>query len=206
MLAVLAAIIVPSVITTASAALPEFIPAKGKFSGTGAAGTLETKTKGTIECGHSEFTGEIKSASQGILTIDYHECKIFDILGAHSLGDKEGVFLYGGTVLANLCYVNKAEKHVGLVIHIPSQGTHAEVAGKLFLLSGSIIGAITPINSKTKKFTVTFKQENAKQEISKCEGGAEEILLVSENEGAAEQSADELTSEGIFTEEHEIIA
>jgi hypothetical protein len=72
--------------------------------------------------------------------------------------------------------------------------------------SGEVIGEITPVNKKTKTFTLSFKQSKGKQAITKFEGGATEILESSLNGGAFEQSGEETTDTLTLTEEAEIKA
>jgi hypothetical protein len=191
-------------VSIASAA--EIKPASGTFKGESKESSkLVAETKGTIECTSNTDEGTITSAKEGVLTVDFKGCTVFGIVGAHSLGDKEGIILVHGTVL--LCDINKAKEEVGFEVH--PENVHIEVAGKLLTVIGWAIGRITPVKSSTKTFTVKFAEKEGKtgiQEVKACEGGKEETLLTSEGTGAFEKSAEVATDSAEFSAAHEIIA
>ncbi|HXN39989.1 MAG TPA: hypothetical protein VN892_18305 [Solirubrobacteraceae bacterium] len=184
--------------STASATLPEFLPgtAGTKFTGKSGVGTLEIAGSSTVECKEDKDEGVLLSSTEALVTIEVLGCKVLDIVGAHSLGDPREVILYAGRSTESLCYINKAKEEVGLAVHIPP-GIHVEVAGTLIEMIGSIIGRITPFKKKILgPFQIAFKASEDKQEITKCEGGPEESLLVSENGGSFKKAADILVTEG----------
>jgi hypothetical protein len=183
---------------TASAALPEFNPGSTgtKFTGTSGAGTLSTAAKATlIECTSDEVKGELTGAKkQGTAKIDFKGCKSFGIVGTKSLGDAEGVILV--EALLELCYINKANKEVGVLTEVPSsKPVHVEVAGKLLIILGDAVGVLKAAAVEpTTKYTITYKQKGGKQEPAGCEGKTEN-LLVQENETGAFENAGEATTE-----------
>jgi hypothetical protein len=192
--------------TTATAALPEFEPgAKGEtFTGTSATGTLETSKKGTIECATDKVKGTLLSKTEALITVDFETCKVFGLVGAHSLGDKEGVILVG--FKAKLCYINKSTKDVGLLGSILALHLEVPSAAVLLVVLGSVIGLVTPVNTKTKEFEIKYEQKEGTQLIKKCEGGPENLLFTSENEGAFELSGEGTTEKSTFTNAQELLA
>jgi hypothetical protein len=195
-----------AITATASAALPEFAPVSGTFKGESKVGSkVITKFKGTIECSSYTDAGELKSAKEGVFTMDFAGCEVFGVVGARSLGDKEGTVLVHGTT--SLCYVNKATKEAGFALH--PETVHVEVAGKLITVIGWVIGRARPVNTSTKSFTATFQQkggESGVQEIKRCEGGQEETLLLSEGTGPFEETAFVSEMPFAFLASHEILA
>jgi len=196
------------VTATASAAKPEFLPLKAgeKYKGESkVTSKLATEKKGTIECTKNKESGETTGTTgkTGVLTVDFEGCTVFGIANAHSLGDASNIILVHGTT--TLCYINAANKEVGIVIH--PEPVHIEVAGKLVEVKGSVIGHLTPINSsKTGPYKAAFTQSGGKQTVTKCEGGATETLLTAENEGTFENSAEEATDEFSFEKAVELMA
>jgi hypothetical protein len=182
----------------ASAALPEFLPALTEsFTSKAGASTLETGGQPAIACTAAKTSNE-----KGTGVIELTGCSVFGIIGAHSLGDKEGIILIKAE--GTICYISKSKKEVGDVTHIST--THIEVAGKLLQLTGTAIGKMTPVNTKTKTLTISFKEKEGKQEFTKCEGGSEEVLSVSENEGTSKAAGLAQSYEDMFSTEEELMA
>jgi hypothetical protein len=82
------------------------------FTSTSGPGTLEKieDDQPTITCTADTDTGQFIGASKKevAVTIDFTGCKLFGIVGAHSLGDKEGTIIV--RVTGVLCYLNKTKK------------------------------------------------------------------------------------------------
>lgn len=194
--------------SSASAALPEFSPGKAgeKFTSKSGAGTLEEGGQPAITCTADTDSGEFigSTKKEVLVTIDFTGCSVFGIVGAHSLGDKEGTILVH--VTGKLCYLNKSKKEVGMGLAVQSGGLHIEVAGKLLLVTGTAIGQVKPVNTKSKTGEVVLKQSGGKQEFTKCEGGATENLTTAENEGTAKESGEQTTDSEGFEKEQELIA
>jgi hypothetical protein len=186
--------------------LPEFLPGSGSYTATSGKSTLETKAKSSIECSSSADEGSLSGVKKGTITMDFKGCKASG-LAARSLGDaSESILLHGATTL---CYINKSTKKVGMLIEMPSGGLHVEVStlGTLLLITGAVIGTIEPVNtSKTGPYKIKFKETAGVQEVTKCEGGSEEILKTSVNGGAAEQSGESTEVELTFKAAHEVMA
>jgi hypothetical protein len=189
--------------TTASSALPEFLPASGKATGTSGPSTLEVKGGNTFECGGDKYTGEITGPKTVSVTIEIKNCKIFGIIGTHSLGDPEGVILLHDT--GTLCYLNKAKKEVG-VVGAATGKTHLEGAGELAIREGDLIGRIEQVNKKMSVGKIIFEQHGGEQSVLRCEGGAEEHLSFSENEGAFKAAGFQATETISSKEEVEVMA
>jgi hypothetical protein len=175
-----------------------------KFTGKGGAGTLSTAAKGILECTSDEVAGELTGATkkQATATVDYKGCKAFGIFGAKSLGDAEGVILVKANL--ELCYINKAKIEVGMLTE--GNPVHFEIAGKLVLLNGDAVPPIVPDNTRTRHFTITYKQKGGTQEPGGCEGKTEN-LKVQETENGKSENAGEATTEEIdFTTEQTLSA
>ena len=188
--------------STATAALPEFLPASGFFHSSSGAGTLEEGGQPAIECTKDTDSGSITGAKTATVSIDFTGCSALFIAGANSLGDKSGTILTGGT--GTLCYLNASKKEVGIAIKIAT--LHIEVAGKLLIVTGTVIGKVEPVNSKSKTGKIVLKQSKGKQEFTKCEGGATENLSTAENEGTGKESGEQTTDEESFVNETEVMA
>jgi hypothetical protein len=170
--------------------------------------TLETVGGLQIACkkrslGEGETTGA-KTVAR--LVLKFKECSS----GANSCGTS-------GTVTSNrlqgtLGYISAAGKEVGLDL-APEAGGGALLeftceggVGKV-QVKGSVIGAITPVNTSTGSYTLTFALTKAgKQSITKFEGGAEDVLELSKEGGAFEKAALEATDKVIPLVEGEIKA
>jgi hypothetical protein len=208
--AVLGAIVVLSAIAsaTASAAAPEFSAgaAGTKFTGKSGAGTLSTKAKGTVSCTADTVTGELTGTTkkQGKATVKFTGCTAFGIFGATSLGTghSSGEIEVEGEL--ELCYINKTTKEVGVLTKV-IKPAHFEVAGKLLVVTGDQVGVITPINTKTKNYTIKYKQASGVPSPKGCEG-LTETLLTAENGGTAEGSAEETEEKTEFATEQTLIA
>lgn len=188
--------------STVSAALPEFLPSAGTFTIGSGAGTLEEGGQPAITCADDTGRGEITGAKTATISIDFLSCKVFGIIGAHSLGDLEGHMLVGGT--GQLCYLDEFIKEVGIAIKLSA--LHVEVAGKLLLVTGTVIGKVRPVNFSNAVVEIILKEHSGIQEFTKCEGGATVHLSTAENEGTAKESGLQTTDEEIFAKAIEVMA
>jgi hypothetical protein len=168
--------------------------AKSPFFSESGASTLETASGVQVACnkdiGQGEATGP-KAISQ--FTIKFKECSS----SGHACGSS-------GTITTNhlqgtMGYISKAAKEVGLDLA-------SEAAGGLLMefsceggvanvkVRGSVIGKATPVNTPTSMYSVTFAlTKKGKQNITKLEGEAEDVLETSKEGGAFEGSALETT-------------
>jgi hypothetical protein len=85
-------------------------------------------------------------------------------------------------------------------------GIHIEGAGRLLVVTGTAIGLVKPVNTKSKTGEIILKQSKGVQEFVKCEGTAEEILETAENEGTPKQSGEQTTDTETFEKEVEVLA
>jgi hypothetical protein len=183
-LAILTVLAVSAVASaTASAASPEFVPgaAGTTFTGESGSGTL-TASGGSITCTKDLLLNGKLTTAKNLATVEIHftGCTAFGIFGAHSLGDSEGTILLTLDLL--LCYISKDDKE-------GKEGVHIEVAGKLIVVKGDQVGQITPVNTKTGKFTIVYKNPPVQ-----CEGKTEHFLA-EENETGGFKEAFEATTE-----------
>jgi hypothetical protein len=75
-------------------------------------------------------------------------------------------------------YLNKEKKQVGFLIGGSKNWAECTVPAYQWtvIFSGKLMGEITPVNTKTKKFTVEFGTVGEKQEFTNFEGEAAEPL------------------------------
>jgi hypothetical protein len=186
-------------VSTASAAFPEFLPGNAgeKFTGTSGSGTLEVPGEGTIVCKEDSVAGENTGTTkkEATATVTFKGCTAFGFIGAKSLGDAEGTILVKATL--KLCYINKANKEVGVLTKI-STPVHIEVFGKLIVVEGDQVGKITPVNTKTTKYSIKYEQSAGKPKPEGCEG-EKESYKASVNEGTAKESGEATTEETTYS-------
>jgi hypothetical protein len=198
--AVMAVVALSAVATaTASAALPELLPGNAgeKFTGKSGSGTLEVPGEGTIVCKEDSVTGENVGATkkEAAATVTFKGCTAFGFIGAKSLGDAEGTILVNASL--KLCYINKANKEVGVLTKIENP-VHIEVAGKLIVVEGDQVAKITPVNTKTTKYSLKYEQSAGKPKPEGCEG-EKESYTADVNEGTAKASGEATTEETTYS-------
>jgi hypothetical protein len=203
-LAMTACAILAATASSAAAALPELLPGtKGtKFTGKSGKGTLQIKSGAAVSCMSTTGEGELTSPTAGKGTITFKGCSTAG-LSINSLGNAAGTVTISGET--SVCYVNSKAKEVGVVTRIPEAGVHLEVPSvKLLLLKkGDFIILATPLNKSTTTFTGVLEQKEGKQAITKCEGGPEEIVLVSTDGGAFVQAGLEVKEDVLTFEKSE---
>ncbi len=110
-----------------------------------------------------------------------------------------------------LVYLNKAEKTVGRVLEKEEQNTYAKLAiekplwaksrsgGAAFSLRWHLIGKLTPVDSFTSSFTLSYESYDGVQTPNEYEGGPSNDQLVQSSNGIEDKfglSSDEtLTTE-----------
>ena len=193
--------------SSAVAALPEFLPGSGTFTGTSGKGELQIKGGGTIKCEKDKPLGTITGPKTASIDVHFEECKALGF-AANSVDDKEkaGVILVKGT--ATLCYLSAALKTVGLTVQISPEPLEIEVptAKQKILVKGTVIGEVKPVNKSQTTGEVTFTQKEGVPGLEKCEGTAAAQLLASEA-GKEFKPAGEKTSESlVFSTAVEVMA
>ena len=182
---------------------PEFNgnPGLGHFQST--AGTLFGPEN--ITCTKSSGSTVLKSGAtrEGTITIDFNGCTL---LGeeCHSLGDKAGLILTGGTFLLVLLDINGKDDLGTLILATP---VHIECnfLGILDTVTGMVIGLIVRKAVKGKEFEFLIKAKGAKEQevkeyLNEKEETVKEHLSSSVNEGTAEESGEEAGTIKMITE------
>jgi hypothetical protein len=191
---------------TASAALPEFLPGNAgeKFTGTSPSGTLEINALEKITCSSDAVAGENVGTTkkEASATVTFKGCSAFGIAGAKSLGEAEGTIV--AKVKLKLCYINAAKKEVGVLTKVASP-VHIEVGGKLVVVEGDQVGKITPVNTKTKTYKLSYEESGGKPKPEGCEG-EKEHLTSAVNEGAAKESGEATTETTTYEKEQTLDA
>ena len=190
--------------TMATAALPEFLPASGRFTSTSGNGTLQIAEGTSIECLSDNATGEITGAKTANVVFDIHRCEIAGV-AARSLGDPEGVILMAAK--GELCYLNKVTREVGLKLTLTGKVHIEGPPVGLTILEGTMIGRLTPVNQVRKAGDeLILQQTGGNQAITKCEGGPTEHLSGSEDEGTVKAAAFATDDKISFENNTEILA
>ena len=148
----------------ASAALPEFNKTNVKFTGVGSSYPHFYVGTGESSCrGFGSIKGEITGAkSLAGVVVKFENCNDGAVCYAYLNWETEPL---GGT----LGYINKANKTLGLLL-APASGPVAKCSIEAEELRGSIIGEIKPVNTRTTKFTLSFKANKDEQVLKKFEG------------------------------------
>ena len=150
--------------------------------------------------------GLVKTAKTGHFDVLFEECTTAGgLIKCKSLDSTTaGSILTRGTFEA--VYVLKegtnADEDPALVFEI--EPVHIECATELAKVTGSVCGLITPVNVKTKTFTVTIEGNKAKETYSKVKGATTGLLkcqLFQEKDGTGEKvQAFEKTTEEVVVE------
>ena len=186
-MALVAVFAVSALAAASAAAQPEFVTATFpvKFSAKGGPGTLETKTGLKVTCSSSKATGSIETAVKvGQVFVEFEGCKT-TVTGINltcgpggtitSLELAAVVWLEPGTQKTTkepvIVLTPAAFKEPGPDVNFAKftcENT-AKFKEVLTVQGGSLIGKISPKNTKTKKFNLTFNQTGGVQELLKLE-------------------------------------
>jgi hypothetical protein len=178
-LAALAALCVMALVGagTASASEPKAEPEGGafpvEFSGSGGTGLLETVAEGTkirkVHCTENTSVGEIDSATTAKnVEVTFKGCTAegpFGNVNCTTAGKSTGE-ITTTTLKGTLVYIKSGSSEAGILLQ-PVSGNFAEfTCGGLqkLAVSGSVVGKLTPVNTLTKTYTLTFSQKAGKQE------------------------------------------
>jgi hypothetical protein len=173
--------------------------------------------KNEIECLTDSNTGEITGPQSDLVTIKFFQCKLV-VLGGGACHSTEPLGGAGEIITksldSELSYLEEtvSPPKVGVDL-LPASGTVftlIECVGPLgskvtVKVTGSVIGQITPVNTMTTSFALSFKCVAGKQVWTKDQGGATDVLtaevkslLGTEIEEACEE---EVTNDTLTTTE-----
>ncbi len=177
---------------SASAALPEFEgPFPNTFTSKSGAGKLQTVGGQEVTCTADSNTGSITGAKTDTANVTFTGCESVTLKAKCQSGANEGE-IKTVELSSTLGYISKAAKTVGIDLK-PKAGelfASFECGGVKIEVKGSVIGALTPINTKTKSFKLKFKETAGKQEVTKLEGEPTDVLMTSIAGGAFEESGE----------------
>lgn len=167
------------VAASASAELPEFGgPFPKPFTSKGGAVLIET---GGIKltCTSSTDTGEILGAKTGNVMVRLLGCA-GEGFTCTSPGAKEGEMVTS-ELTTTLGYIDKAKHETGIALAASGTFDEFDCAGFTFVVEGSVIGKVTPINKTAKSkpkthFKLMFSQKKGVQKPRKLEGEAVDVL------------------------------
>jgi len=171
--------------TPALAGLPEFSPPGGiPFTSTSGKSTLETVSKIKVTCKADTNHGELTGPKSLIITVTFTGCESKLILcnSPNGLPGEIITPVLSGTIGY---LVNPEVKEVGVDLFSPTGAPVAEFlcgAALRAVVSGSVIGKITPVNKllvPPKHFTLTFKQKKGKQAITHLFAEPMDVLMAS---------------------------
>jgi hypothetical protein len=177
-LAALAAMAVMALVGagTASASQPKAEPEGGtfpvSFTGSGGAGTLETVSESgkvrTVTCTGNTSSGEVNSATTvKKVNVKFTGCTTSGPFGNNWTCTSSGAASGEVVTVAlkgTLYYVKAGSSESGILLEPESGSTFASFTCKgIFLsetltVSGAVVGKLTPLNSLTSSFTLTFTQ------------------------------------------------
>jgi hypothetical protein len=196
---------------TASAELPEFSPAKNVIKeSVGGKATFEQKEGiAPVSCTSSKGTGEITGAKVGKFDELYLGCTAPLAGKCTGLNDKTaGSILVKG--VTDLRYITK-KTDVALIFLIEPVHFECEKLIELVEVTGCVVGLVTPLNTKTKTFTVKLKGTKGVQDVTEVlnekNTANESCKLESEINGGAKKQSSQTQEDTISPEkEGEIIA
>jgi hypothetical protein len=214
-------------VSSASAALPEFVPANGKFpvaaKFTSGPGTLETVGGHVVKCTLDSGTGSIASAKliDGIV-IKFTKCTTtVPLLGAIpcKTAGAAAEEIVTEKLTAKPVYDNTGKTAVALLVANEKEGVtglyasfvcEKSIVKETIKVRGSTLILISPLNKEAKLFPTSAKQTKGKPEDSSSwnEAGTELVTNTTETKGegteafgyeesAAEGTGDLLTETNI---------
>jgi hypothetical protein len=173
------------VTASASAALPEFTgPFPTHFTSKSGKTLLETVKKAQITCAADTGSGEVTGPKTGAIKITFSGCEFVTIgVACNTPGIPPGDIVTA-PLMMTLGYINGPKKEVGIDLSTATGGPLMEFscAGLQVIVSGSVIGKITPVNKPVvppSHFVLRFTQAGGKQKPSKFEGEPTDVLSTS---------------------------
>jgi len=175
------------VAASASAALPEFSgPFPKPFKSKSGAVLIETASRVKARCKAGTNVGEVTGPKTDVVTLRLTGCEA-DGFKCSTKGATEGEIV-SSPLSSTLGYINKAKKEVGIALESATGAAAEFTCGPAsVVVTGSVIGKITPINKKVKAgkpFILKFTQAKGKQKPTKLEGGPVDVPMGSVDGGA----------------------
>jgi hypothetical protein len=204
--AVLIAIFAMSLLaaSAASAALPEFNPAKGTFKTLALGSSILAGGGNTVTCAASTGTGEITGAmSVGKVVVKFTNCVAKNASNATCVARSSS----GGTGeidteqlngLLGLILATTFTSDVGEDLFPASGSVFTNIQGSCIVttkVTGSVAGEVTPISTLTLIGKVNFAETGGKQNITKIDllGGVMEPELEAFSSVATEATVNDIT-------------
>lgn len=189
---------------SASAAKPEFTPASNSGTSTGGKAKFTEKSGiAAVECTSSSGTNKLTNPKGGTFSETFKGCTA--LLSGKCTGltnSTAGEITVAGTF--DLRYIKKESNKTALAFLIDPVHFECEKTVTLISVKGCVAGEITPINTKTKTFSVALKQSSGVEEIKEIlnEAGtaSESCVLKSEKNGEAEKEAGQENTDTITLE------
>lgn len=187
--------------SAASAELPEFLGTfPVHFTSHGGVSILKTVTvPKTVTCNSIDNLGEITGPKTAWVLVTFLGCNLSGVdpcTGGAGAGSGNIM-----TSLLNIAlgYIKKSTKEVGTDL-TGTGGTSKELLAEFECnaegtllparVEGSVIGAVTPVNTLTSTLTINFAESGGKQAVKKFEKGEEDVLKTSLNKGVFEESVE----------------
>lgn len=169
---------------SASAALPEFVPANGKFPVKFTAGGTEMWLESSnhrITCTSEATIGEITGPKTVKATVYYKSCMETPFKQACWNGESSAKQITTAPLVGRIGYINKTTKQVGLQLEGEKHKEFEDPRWDAFQcggethisVNGEPIAPLSPVNSQLTSFSFPAHQKNGSQEIKKLEGGLE---------------------------------
>ncbi len=187
--------------STASAAETswELLPGLEGETFTAKSGKALLQEKGglAIACQESSVSlvdGKIIGGTHTLILISIHfgnKCTASG-LAVNSLGDSAGFILV--EVDIHTCIISTSPLVGGLLIKVNPLHLEVQSVKLLIEVTGNLVAAFTPNETKTKNYKLDLKQKAGAQEVKLCLGGAEETLLTADDGKGPVQSGLEATN------------
>lgn len=140
------------------------------FTGAGGTGTLSITPSPslTVHCTTSKSTGTVNtSTSINATVVTFHGCtQSLTGTECHTAGQPAGTIVTN-TLHGTLVYLETGKNTVGVLLTPTAGGTFATFDCPSFLgnehitVTGQVLGHLSPVNTSTTKYTLTFSQASA---------------------------------------------
>lgn len=166
--------------------------------------TIETVGKTKLVCGGLSGSGEyLGTTAIAGLTLTLTGCQLGES-SCSSAGASSGEIVTK-TLTGTLGWREKEANAVGLGLSPASEGgalIEAVCGSYTVLVSGGVVGYITPVNSMSSTFTLKYKASKGKQSPEGFQGEPAEVLSMAVSGGTAEQAG--LSLDGSLVNEEEL--